>query len=67
MIYEECKVVGMIKPLTEYKKRYVICTKSSNFWVVYDETNNIYYARSIVENLESRGDECIVVRNPKRK
>ncbi len=67
MIYEDKKVIAITKPLKEYKKKYIICVLSSQFWVIYDETNNIAYALSTVGNLESRDEECIIIRNAKRK
>lgn len=63
MIYEGIKIVGISKPFIEYKKRYIICVKSSQFWVVYDETNNLYKAKDIVNTLEYDDNECIIIKN----
>ena len=63
MIYEGMKIIAMIKPLAEYKKKYIICVKSSNFWVIYDETNNPYKAKDIVNTLEYDDNECIIIKN----
>ena len=65
MIYENKKVVAISKPLKEYKKKYIICVLSSQFWVVYDETNNPYRAKDIVNTLEYDDNECIIIRNKK--
>ena len=63
MIYEGIKIVGISKPFAEYKKKYIICVKSSQFWVVYDETNNPYKAKDIVNILEYEDNECIIIKN----
>lgn len=65
MDYEGMKIIAMVKPLTEYKKKYIICVKSSKFWVTYDETNNPYKAKDIVNTLEYDDNECIIIRNKK--
>lgn len=65
MIYENKKVVAISKPLEEYKKKYIICVLSSQFWVVYDETNNPYRAKDIINTLEYDDNECIIIRNKK--
>ena len=65
MDYEGMKIIAMVKPLTEYKKKYIICVKSSKFWVIYDETNNPYKAKDIVNTLEYDDNECIIIRNKK--
>lgn len=65
MNYEGMKIIAIVKPLTEYKKKYIICVKSSKFWVVYDETNSPYKAKDIVNTLEYDDNECIIIRNKK--
>ena len=65
MIYEGMRIVGITKPFTEYKKKYIICVQSSKFWVVYDETNNPCKAKDIVNTLEYDDNECIIIRNKK--
>ena len=65
MNYEGMKIIAMVKPLTEYKKKYIICVKSSKFWVIYDETNKPYKAKDIVNTLEYDDNECIIIRNKK--
>ena len=57
------KIVGIVKPLTEYKKKYIICVKSSKFWIIYDETNSLYKAKDIVNELEYNDNECIIIKN----
>ena len=66
MIYENKKVVAISKPLKEYKKTYVICVKSSQFWVVYDETNSYWKAKDIVHELEYDNNECIIIWTKKK-
>ena len=63
MVYEGMKIVGVAKPLTEYKKRYIICIKSNKFWIIYDETNSPYKAKDIVDELEYDDNECIIIKN----
>lgn len=63
MIYENKKVIAISKPLEEYKKKYIICVLSSQFWVIYDETNNPYRAKDIVNTLEYDDNECIIIKN----
>ena len=65
MDYEGMKIVGITKPFIEYKKTYVICVKSSQFWVVYDETNSYWRAKDIAHELEYDNNECIIIRNKK--
>jgi len=66
MIYEGLKVVGVTKPLKNYTKTYLVCIKSSQFWVVYDETNSFKIAKNLVNELEHDNHECIIVWTKKK-
>ncbi len=61
MVYENKKVIAISKPLKEYKKKYIICVLSSQFWVVYDETDSYWRAKDIVSELEDDNNECIII------
>lgn len=65
MVYEDKKVITISKKISEYKKTYIICVKSSQFWVIYDETNSYWRAKDIVNTLEYDDNECIIIRNKK--
>ena len=61
MVYENKKIVAISKPISDYKKVYVICVCSSNFWVIYDETDSYWRAKDIVSELENDNNECIII------
>ena len=66
MIYEGMKIIGRItKSLKDCTKKYIICVKSSQFWVIYDETNSYWRVKDITNELEYSGNECIIIRNKK--
>lgn len=65
MVYEDKKVIAISKKISEYKKTYIICVRSSQFWVIYDETNSYWRAKDIVNTLEYDDNECIIIRNKK--
>lgn len=67
MVYENKKVVSVGKPLKDYTKKYIICVLSSQFWIVYDETNNPYRAKDIVNELEYDDNECIIIENKRKE
>lgn len=67
MIYENKKVVSISKPITEYKKDYIICVSSNQFWIVYDETNSYDKAKQIIKELERDENECILIWNIRNK
>ena len=67
MKYENKKIVAISKPISDYTKNYIVCVESSNFWVVYDETDLFQLAKSIVLNLEAKGEECIIIWNKTHK
>ena len=62
MIYENKKVIAISKPKYDYKKKYLICVLSSDFWIIYDETNNLIRAKDIVKSLEYDDNECIIIK-----
>ncbi len=66
MIYEGLKVVGVTKPFKDYTKVYLVCIKSNQFWVVYDETNSFKKAKNLVKELEYDNHECIIIWTKKK-
>ena len=65
MVYEDKKIIAISKKISEYKKTYIICVRSSQFWVIYDETNSYWRAKDIVNELEYNDNECIIIYNRK--
>ena len=65
MYYEDKKVISISKPLYQYHKKYIICVNSSEFWIIYDETDSLFMAKNIVKRLEDSKDECIIILNGK--